>query len=388
MRYWVTCLALLFLFVSLGISQDAKKKEKDPGKESGGGGDTEPTEILGKSFKEWKAEIHHKDPSKRETAVKSIMQFGPNKAYDALPDILAELKKHSAKTPVDLSFRINGTMAVSTIFKYKKEPDPKYAKDAVAIYKTFLKDDQMMMKIRTVQGLPFLGPTCRDALPEVVAMAKNTLTWEARKEAIQVLGLIGFEDKGVPMVPVMGEVLKAVDIDNERSFQVRIAALRSIGNLGRAADPTQKGPIIAKLNTVLDKDDDPHVLITTHVTIMTIEGKVTTKHLAALVRFLKSKDAEVRVDAIQSIGMLGKDAKPALAGLLDCLDDPEPTVAVTAIVTMANIDDSAKPYMEKVKNDKKAPEIVRAAATEAIAYIEMREKLAKEAKDKKDKKDK
>jgi uncharacterized protein (UPF0147 family) len=55
---------------------------------------------------------------------------------------------------------------------------------------------------------------------------------------------------------------------------------------------------------------------------------------------------------------------------------------------MANIDDSAKPYMEKVKNDKKAPEIVRAAATEAIAYIEMREKLAKEAKDKKDKKDK
>src|ERR1051325_3159003 len=305
MRYWFLSLAIVIFVVTASESQDKKKepdkKKEIPGKEK----DPTPTapeitEVQGRSFKEWRTDIHDKDPSKREEAMRQILLFGPEKAYDAVPEILAELKKHTALTPVDLSVRVNGTMALNTIFKYKKDPNPKHVKEAITIYRTFLKDNQLLLKIRTVQGLTYYGPACREALPEVVAMAstKDSQTWEARKEAVQVLGMLGFSDKGVPNVVVMGEVLKAV---GDGSYQVRIAALNSIARLGQFAPPEQRAPILGRLYSVVDNDPDLHVIITAHLAIMTVEKKVTPKHLNPIINLAKHKDPAVRLLAVQSL---------------------------------------------------------------------------------------
>src|SRR2546430_50930 len=80
--------------------------------------------------------IHSVDPSEREIATKTILFFGPEKAYEAVPDILFELNRHKGPVVIDLSFRVNGIQALSTIFRYKKNPDQKLIDDAYALYRS------------------------------------------------------------------------------------------------------------------------------------------------------------------------------------------------------------------------------------------------------------
>src|SRR5207253_1996943 len=112
--------------------------------------------------------------------------FGPTKASLALPEIVADLKRHKT-IPVDLSVRVNGIMAISTIYQMmamaKKEPDPKMHKEIFDLYKGFLTDPQVMMRIRAVEGIRYLGPISRDAIKEVITMSGDPVTWEVRKEA-------------------------------------------------------------------------------------------------------------------------------------------------------------------------------------------------------------
>ncbi len=404
MRYGFLSLVIVVLVVTASESQDTKKKDKEPdkkkelpGKEKDPKTVTEPeiTEVLGKSFKEWQKEIHHADPSKRETAMKTILLFGPNKAYDAVPDLLFELKKHTATTPVDLAVRVNGTMTLSTIFKYKMEPDPKQTKEAaiyraqvkeaVAIYRTFLKDDQVMLRIRTVQGLAYLGPACRDAYPEVqkMAAAKESLTWEARKEAVQVIGIIGFSDLGSPQPGAMGEVQKAL---GDTSYQVRIAALQSITRLGMAATPEQKAPIISRLNAFVDAEPDLQVAVNAHLAIMTLEKKITPRHLNPVIKLLKHKDSSLRLVAVQLLAATGKDGKPAIPSLLEAVYDPEVNIGVAAIYTLLSLEaDELIPVLKKIAKDENAEQELYDAAMEATEVIENRDKMRKEkkAKDKK-----
>src|SRR5205085_1674202 len=79
--------------------KDAKdpKKDKDKDKKP----PPEVTEYLGHSFNDWKKKINDPDPSVRETAMKAMLIFGPDKAYSAVEDILQQLKRHSEDTPVD-----------------------------------------------------------------------------------------------------------------------------------------------------------------------------------------------------------------------------------------------------------------------------------------------
>lgn len=397
MRYWLLGVVIALCVVTAGISQDTKKKEKEPlGKEKDKGKDkdkdkkppeSEITEVLGKTFKEWQKQIHDADPSRRETAITSVLKFGPTKAYDALPDILAELKKHTPNKPVDLSVRVNGIMALSTIFKYKKDPDPKHLKEAIAIYRTFLKDDQIMLKIRTVQGILYLGPTCREALPEVTAMASLPATWEARKEATQVLAIMGFDEKGVPSVAVMQEVAKRVDDQKERSHQVRVAGVHAYRILGMAADANQKSLIAFKLDSVSKSDEDPHVRLAAHLSVMTIEKKITAKHMTPITTMLKHDDPTVRRDAAQALGMLGKEGKGAIKPLMQAIQDPEINVSIAVISALISLDaDEVIPVLRSMSKDKQTNEMLRDAAMEALEYFDYRDKMRKEKDKEKDKK--
>jgi HEAT repeat protein len=380
MRYWIMSFAAAVILISAADSQETKKKDLGKKKDPDASQSSEMTEFQGRSFKEWQNDIKKdKDPSKREFAIKSVLQFGPDKAYEAVSDIIVELKKHNNPKPVDLSVRVSGTMVLSTIFKYKKDPDPKYLKEAVAIYKTFLKDEQMMMRIRAVQGLVYLGPTSRDAIPEVITMAKEPATWEARKEAIQILGMIGYEDKGGPKVYVMAEVFKAL---NDNSFQVRIAAIKSTAALAMKAEPMApvKNQARLKFLAAIEGDPDKHVVLAAHLAYMTLEGKVTPAHLNPMLKILKDDNAEVRLDALQNIGMLGKDAKGAIPKVIESISDPEVTVAASAIAVLANIDaENSHALFVRINNSKTHPEAVRAAAGNALAIQEMMAKNKKKA---------
>src|ERR1019366_5170734 len=97
MRYWLLSLVFTFLVISVGEAQDTKKKDKEKDKPAAA---PEISEFAGKTFEQWKKELHHNDPAELEVAFRAIVMFPLDKVYTALPDILAELNKDK-KVKVD-----------------------------------------------------------------------------------------------------------------------------------------------------------------------------------------------------------------------------------------------------------------------------------------------
>ena len=363
MRSWLMSLAIVILTAAEAFSQ-----AKTPAF-------VVPTEVMGKRFTDWVKEIHAVDPSRREEAMKTILLFGPDKAYEAVPEILKELSKHK-KFPVDLSVRVNGTMALSTILRYKKEPDPAHLKEALAIYKMFLGDSQAVMRVRAVQGLPVVGPLAREALDEVIKVAKDPSTWEVRKEGIQTLAMLAFDAKG-PDPRVMAELRKSLD---DPSAQVRLAALNAFTALSQANLGTKEELFTtSKLNSLLQSEADKNVIIWTHVTIMALNKKVTKLHVESIVKMLKQPDVKTRLQSLQAISSLGPQAKPfAAKAVTEAANDVDSNVALSAIVALVRIEAvEAIPILQSIASDKKASQSLRDTADDAVDQLKKVKAIAK-----------
>ena len=337
----------------------------------------EPTEVMGKSFKEWVKDIHAVDPTRREEAMKAILLFGPNKSYEAVPDLLKELSKHR-KSPVDLSVRVNGTMALSTILRAKKDPDPALLKEALSVYRMFLGDSQAVMRVRAVQGLPVVGPMAREALDEVIKVARDPATWEVRKEGVQTLAMLAFNAKG-PDKTVMAELRHALD---DSSSQVRLTALNAFAALSQANLGTTEELLTKnKLNTLLQSEPNKCVIVWTHVTIMALDKKVNKLHVGPIVEMLKQPDAKTRACALQALSALGPAAKPfSVAGVQIAASDPESSVALSAIVALVRLEAfEAIPLLQSLANDKKAPQALRDTADDAVDQLK-KAKMKEKAK--------
>ena len=77
--------------------------------------ETPVTMVAGRTIEYWISEIPSVDPSKSENALRAVMLFGPERAYQAVPVIIDVLRKHSPSTKkhVDDSVRVNGALAGS-----------------------------------------------------------------------------------------------------------------------------------------------------------------------------------------------------------------------------------------------------------------------------------
>ena len=82
MRHLPICFALPFLAVSFDACQAQVNQP-----------DTKTTQIGGKTMEQWIKEIGVPDPSKRENAIRSVLLFGPERAYEAVPAIIKELDR-------------------------------------------------------------------------------------------------------------------------------------------------------------------------------------------------------------------------------------------------------------------------------------------------------
>ena len=394
----------------------------------------EPSEVAGKTFQEWMKLLKEtKDPVRREEAMKYVTAFGPTKSHEALPEIIFQLNRHKTEpNGVDLSVRVNGIMALTMIYRQMamahKEPPEESHKKAFALYKYFLNDGQVIMRVRTLQGLPSLGPIARDAIPDVIKASNAVITWEVRKEALQTLTIIARDAKGVPDPKVMPELRKLAKndisyvvrqtaleglamlsapkmppelitaLEGDPAVQVRLKVLDLLGRLEKDMEDNDRKLALKKLNPHLTKEKDPILLIWTHGTIMTLMKKVTSTHMYPVVNYVKDKDPAVRVQALTMIGLGGKDAKQfaqkeVLDELYKCLppengkkfEYPDVNVPVAAMKAAVGIHAfEAVPILEKIENDKKAPELLKASAGKALdAFDELKAHL--EGKDKKDK---
>jgi hypothetical protein len=371
MRYALMSLLILMFVVGLADSQETKSKGKDKTEF------VEPTEVLGRTFKEWVKEIHAKDPSRREEAMKTILAFGPDRAYEAVPEILKELNKQKTLN-VDLAVRVNGIVTVSTILRAQKKPDPALLKDALAVYKMCMKDTQAIMRIRAVQGLPAVGPIAHDAVEDVILVARDPATWELRKEGLQTLTIIAFNDKGVPSPKLLPELRRALD---DSSLQVKLTALNALGLVSHANLPkADEAANLTKLNSHLTIENDKVALIWTHVTIMSASKDVSKKHVGPIVTALKDADPKVRNQALTALGSIGEKAKAwAAAGVQEAIDDPDPSIGMSAIVTLVRLHATESiPALQRIADNKKANQVLRETAEDAVDQLKLLLSKAKE----------
>jgi HEAT repeat protein len=317
-----------------------KDAGKEPKKETGKEPKNEvkvPSEIGGKSFEQWRKEIKADDPTHRETAMKTITLFGGEKAYEAIDDIIAQLNRHTFNNPVDLSVRVNGTMALSTILSHKKEPEAKHVKEALALYKKGMKDLQVIMRVRSVQGLPYLGFPARDMIEDVILLAKDPISWEVRNEATKVMVYMARDAKGVVEPKVINQLKKAAAGLGttglpDPSYLVRLTAVQGLGAIGDAE-------VLVDLRKVIAKDPSKDVRLAAIVSLA-MAGK--DKSLLTLWGLLESKTKETRLVTLQTLASMkleGDEKKKTLKHLKDHLyEEKEPILNIWTHAAVITID--------------------------------------------------
>ena len=420
-----------------GITKEAikdKEPKKDPGKEAKDPKKEVPvpelTEFLGKNFGYWRNQIKDKDPGKREEAMKAVLVFGPKKAYEAVPDILTQLERHLAKKNpenIDLAVRVNGIMALSAIFKYAQppNPDPKHIERALPIFKASMNDPQVILKVRAVQGLPFLGPASHGLIEDVIKLVNLPITWEVRKEAIQTLAVMASPDgKGPPHPKVMPLLRLHMNPTEESSYSTRSSAVQAIAMLAQEKmppelykgllDPTvqvrltalqsittvsvgldtkkamkdkDRVAIVEHLETYLAGEKDEILQVWAHASIMTVI-KSCKKHLGPVVRTMTiTTDPAVKMQALTVISLCEDKGKPiAYDSVLAMIHDENLGLAGAAMATLISMHAfEAIPDLKKIVDDKKEHEVRKDTAEDAILALEYQVKMTRE-KSEKDKK--
>src|SRR5205807_963510 len=101
--------------------------------------------------------IPSKDRSKGENAIRTVLVFGADRAYDAVPALIKELKRHRSFVQVDVSIRVNATMSLGAILGSTTKADTAVVKDAVSVLNQMLGDSQFIVKYRAAEALGKIG---------------------------------------------------------------------------------------------------------------------------------------------------------------------------------------------------------------------------------------
>lgn len=176
-------------------------------------------------------------------------------------------------------------------------------KEAVPELIKLLKDNPLYV---VAGALAEIGPDASDAAGPLAFLLENDFNHDA---AALALGRIGRADAG----PALPTLIKLLD-DEDR--QRRIAAALALGGAGKVA----AGPLLDYLKRERSHRD----LAAFALGQIGAQGQDA---IPALVRLLKDENREVQLAAATALGKLGKEAVPALIEVVKGKDDREPLAA-------------------------------------------------------------
>ncbi len=370
MRSRLSQVIFTFLLLCQPVAAVPQKSAGKPDDKSGG---APVNEIGGRKLEQWLADVPSKDPSKAENALRTVLLFGPERAYAAAPVILKELKKHGPGAHLDTSVRAQAVLTLGMILGAAQKPDPKVDAEAVRVLDRLLNDSQSVVKYRAAEALGRLGPQARAALPRLLRAAADTDTYEVRGAAVAALGTVGVADKGAADVEVVAALCKALRDD---ASQVRLAAARSLLWLGAPADADSKKEAVAALGAAA-KDVEPTLRMTAHMALLRIKGPGNETHVAAIGKFLEDEDPVLRMQAAEALGTVGAEAKSQLPRLIKALDDREGRVVNWSIWALGRMGEAAVralPRLREFAGDKRRSERLRQLAAEAVEVIQGKKK--------------
>jgi HEAT repeat protein len=340
-----TILASVLLAIWLVSESPGQDKSKPQAK-----GEKQPTtakitSIADKTLDQWIEEIKDRDKGKSENAIRTVLLFGQEDAQKAVPVLIAELKK---PPPIDTSIRVNIPIALGIILGGYLDANPSDVRDAVAILKRSLTDNQSIVKMRAAEALGRIGEDARSAVPDLLQTLKDPFTWETRCASAVAIGAIGREPAKLADKNVVQSLYNRLQYDD--TAQVRLASIKALARFG----PFNKNPDVQKtfnsyLSVRAEKDPDKTVRVWAEVAMMTVNG-VDEKRLRHLGSLLHSKDdMAARVQAGMALGGLGTKAASQVNALIRALDDADAEVVVWAAWALGRIGTQARPAVPSLQ---------------------------------------
>jgi HEAT repeat protein len=375
---------VLFLGTSSVPAQKAKDQEKKPII------DTQIQDIGGKTLEQWIKEIPSLDRSRGENAIRTVLAFGPDRAFEAVHVLVAELKRQThGNARLDVSITVNAAIALGEILGGAEKPDPDVVNDAVKVLVILLRDPQAIVRYRSAEALGKIGRRAKPAIGPLLSLLRDKAypsSWESRQAAATALGFIALDRDGKtgPSAEVVKGLYQAL---SDTSFQVRLAAIRSMTFVGTPANTSEKDrdAFLGYLKKATLEKEDPTVRVWAHMAIMSISHSMDIGDVKAICGMLKHREMAGRVQAAQALAICGASAfaddaqikernvlKSSIQPLIRSLDDKEPMVALNCIIALTKMGKEGKkaiPALREISRDMKRPEGLRQAAIQAADFL-------------------
>jgi HEAT repeat protein len=320
-----------------------------------------PSEIGGKTLEQWIAEIKHHDPGVRQNAMRAVPFFG-EPAKKAVPALLIILKD------TDASCRVHAALSLSALADYVSGDE---AQKAVQILSERVDNDpQAIVRLHTVMALGSFGPKAVTAIPSLVHRLHDPNSFELRRAVVNALSSIARNDKFGPDPRAVTAVANLVLQGEEKSGQVRMAAVMALGGMGRPVQEKEFLLVKQALGRGL-KDPDKAVVIWATVALMAVDH-VTEEGLSSVARFLKGKELLPKVHAAEGLLAMGKEARSRIPDIIDMLDDRDPMAVATAIDVLGRFGSTAHeavPALQRIMDRKDQTDYFKQAAKSAIDAI-------------------
>jgi HEAT repeat protein len=364
----MTLLALLLLASS--VSSQTKDKEKDTKKEPS----KLPTEIGGKTMDTWMKELHHpSDPAVKQTAIQTIVHFGPP-AKKAIPTLITLLSDYDATVRGDAATALGLLLAGLDPKDKAVGGDEETLRKGIAALSYHINDDQRYVRFRVINTVSGFGPLARTLVPNVMTNLLSSLrdssSWEVRKASATALGRVAGGD---PKEGPDSRAVKALTetLDKEGCAPVRLEAVNALLVLGlstRTAEvDAEKKALMGRFN-----DSDKVVALSARTLLMLIDEKqLTPVNLDKLAKYLnEDTDLRVRCQAANALGMLGKKAKAKVPDVINAASDKENELSLAAVVALSRMEDpSAVPTLTRLMKSTTTHIAIRCQAARSIGSI-------------------
>jgi HEAT repeat protein len=301
-----------------------------------------PTRFSGKTLEQWVAEIKHGDPGRREAAIRIVPYFGKAAAVEAVPALLTVLKNDP-----DASCKVHAALTMTVLAPHVKDAD---ASEAVKVLISRLElDQQAIVRLHVVWALGAFGPEASAAIPILIRHIHDPLSWELRQAALNSLASVSRgAGRAGPDKDAIAAVAKLITSSDEKSGQVRLAAVNALHVLGKGKPEEKELALTKAALTKATRDADNSVAIWAWVALMALD-KVSESGLSEVVRYLKDKDSMVRVAAVMALGSLGADGKAKMNDIIDRLDDSDPLVVAAAVEVLGGFGKDATPAVTALR---------------------------------------
>jgi HEAT repeat protein len=239
------------------------------------------------------------------------------------------------------------------------------AEQAVPVLEGYLRHDDDGVRQGAFGALGAFGPRATPALPTLVRLIDE---YPNRYHALAVLARIG--PAAEPALPVLLRLLEEPDPSGETPMRTA-RVLRAIGPAARVALPALRSTLAeADLSEARGRVREACVLA-----ILELSGPddpALRAYATRLSRAQQSWNAEVRVEAVKSLAVLGPSASPAVGALrTSLLNDREPKIRGLSADALGAIGPQARPALRDLRTAQSdRHERVRKQATAAIAEIE------------------